>query len=239
MQVSKNTGLFEEQVLPQRNIVEETIPGRDEPYYFGTTSTPIEDEITLYTEDELTDQKIFEICDFLYQPYYKPLIFSNNPEKIYFAMFIGDSRIVHNGAKEGYFNLKFRCNSPYSFSPIYSKSVYISSDEDFTEVEVRNSGVSNILPIIEVQKIGNGEFSIINTTDGGKESKVSFVNDKELIVLDSESGNASTNLTGEVADDSIYNRFNSKYTTLVRGLNRLKIKGKSNIIISYYYKYYS
>lgn len=235
MQVQKGNGMFEEQFMPSRTIVEETIPGRDEPYYFGTTSTPIEDDIVLYTDNELTDRQIEEISDFLFAPYYKPLIFSDNPEKIYFAMFVGDARLIHNGAQSGYFTIRFKCNSPHSFSPVYNKSVYIGSETEYTDVNVINSGIYDIYPVIEFQKIGNGEISIINTTDGGKESRLYNLIDTQYIEMDSETKNLESNIT----HPNVYEGFNLVYPKLVRGINRLKIKGKSNVNISYYYKYYS
>lgn len=235
VQIQKGNGLFEESFMPVRTIVEEMIPGRDEPYYYGTSLTPIEDDIVLYTDNELTTRQVEEICDFLFAPYYKPLTFSDNPERIYFAMFIGDAKLIHNGAEQGYFSIKFRCNSPYSFSPVYNRAAYISSESSYTELEVINSGIGEVFPVIEVQKIGNGEINIINTSDGGSETVIKGLIDKQYVEIDTETNNLSSN----IKHPSIYEGFNLVYPRLIRGINRFKIKGKSNIIISYYYKYYS
>lgn len=235
MQVQKGSGMFEEQFMPQRTIIEEKIPGRDEPYFFGTDTSPIEDDIVLYTDNDLTDRQIQDICDFLYAPYYQPLIFSDNPEKIYFAMFIGDNKLIHNGARRGYFTIKFRCNSAYAYSPISSREFYSTSDTEFTEITIHNQGIFDIFPIVELQKIGNGDFTIINTTDGGRETSVNRLIDSQYVKIDAENKELETNLE----NTEIYGNFNLNYPSLVRGLNRLKIKGKANVIVSYYYKYYS
>lgn len=235
IQVHTSSGLYEEGFIPNRNIIEEKIAGRDEPYLFGVDTSPLEDSITIYTENDLTDEQINELSEWLLRDYYEPLIFEDNPEKIYYAMFIGDSQIVHNGAKQGYFTLQYRCNSCYAFSPVYTKSVYIDSNTIAEDVEIGIKGNHKNKPVINIKKKGNGDISIINTSNGGIETKVTGLIDTEELKIDCYNKEIETNLINTYR----YENFNRNYLELVKGVNRLKIKGAGLFEIQYYYKFNS
>jgi phage-related protein len=114
-------GLFEEPFLPQRKIEEISIRGKDKPYFQEVRLEPLSFELSFAFEDTYDEKKIREVARWLCQPYYQPFYTIDNPDRIFYCMVEGDSKLIHNGLKQGYITLTMRCDSPYSYSPKYTK----------------------------------------------------------------------------------------------------------------------
>ncbi|MGY5342933.1 phage tail domain-containing protein [Paenibacillus glucanolyticus] len=127
--VTMSSGMYEESLAPSRSIQEVSIKGRDRPYFQGTKKDPLKFNVSFAFEDTWDTQKIREVTRWLTeQEYYQELYFTNDlgrdPERIFYALFVDDPVLVHNGIREGYVNLTVRCDSPYSYSPIFTSRLY-------------------------------------------------------------------------------------------------------------------
>lgn len=234
LRVHTSSGLFEESFLPTRSIIEEKTFGRDEPYFFGFELSPTSIPLTLFFENGWDDTKLNEVATWIYQLNYKPLIFDEDESRIFYCMYEGDPKILHAGLKMGYVNLTMRCNSPFSYTPVYQQSFSFANNTVGTDIELFNIGHLSCLPTIEIVKVGNGDISIINSTDGGKETKITGLIDGEVVTIDGFNEDISTSLP----NTHRYNNFNNKFLTLPKGINRLKIIGNGNITFTYQSKRY-
>ncbi|WP_107838612.1 distal tail protein Dit [Metasolibacillus meyeri] len=111
-----NGNLYNETFLPQRQIIEKKIANNNEPYFQRVEHAPLSFKLSFYLENWLNDQDIRKIARWLFQPYYKPLVFDSNPNRVFYALVEGDSTLIHNGLHQGHVELTIRCNSPYSYS---------------------------------------------------------------------------------------------------------------------------
>ena len=119
----------EEVFFPSREIVEEKIKGNDRPYFMHTETEPLKFSVSFAFEETWNTTKIREVARWLTQHnYYQPLYFTNDlglgAERIFYAMVVDDSTLVHNCLKQGYINLTFRCDSPYAYSPLTTSRTY-------------------------------------------------------------------------------------------------------------------
>lgn len=131
LNVKLSGGMFEETFLPEREIKEIKISGRDKPYFQGIDYKSLEFELNFAFEYYYDEQKIREVARWLNQSYYKPFYTTSNVNRIYYCMVDGDSKLIHNGLRQGYITLKFRCDSPYSYTGKYTDDniEYLSTKE--------------------------------------------------------------------------------------------------------------
>lgn len=233
LNVNQNGGLFEETFLPTRSIIEEKVQGRDNPYFFGFDYSPLQFSVSFAFEDTWDDDRIRKVCSWLKQPYYQPLFFSNDINRIFYCVVVDDSQIIHNGMKQGYLNLTFRCNSPYTYTPTTLSPTYdYSVNTSGTDLTFINLGSEPCQPDIWIQKIGNGDISIVNLSDGGREFKFTGLVDQEELNVDCENQDIETNLSGTYR----YNNFNNKFLTFPPGTNYLKVYGNCKLQFRYRFK---
>lgn len=152
----------EESFAPSAEIIEETIKGRDKPYFQRVKRDPLKFSVNFAFMDTWDTRKISEVAEWLTSPeYYQELYFSNDigvdPERIFYAMFIEDSTLVHNCLKQGYIKLSVRCDSLYSYSPIMTSREYIW-DKSYAEIKNLdfNSGEKQSSLIVN----SNGELTL-------------------------------------------------------------------------------
>ncbi|EPY05357.1 phage-like protein [Paenibacillus alvei TS-15] len=117
--------MLEEPLASSREILEESIKGSTRPYFQGMKKSPFRFSVSFAFEDTWDTDKIREVARWLTeQDYYKELYFSSDPERIFYAIVVDEPTLVHNSLSQGYMNLTFRCDSPYSYSPTYLSPVY-------------------------------------------------------------------------------------------------------------------
>lgn len=109
-------GLFEENFLPERKIVEKKIANREKPYFQRVEHEPLSFSLSFAIADWESTETLRRLARWFFQPYYKPLVFDSNPDRVFYAIFEGDSSVFHNGMGEGYIELNIRCDSPYGYS---------------------------------------------------------------------------------------------------------------------------
>lgn len=123
--VNISTGMQEEPFAYSRSIMEDKIRGRSKPYFKGIKKEPLSFTVNFAFEDTWDEEKIKEIKRWLTeQDYYKPLYFSEDVERIYYALVVDDPVLIHNCLKQGYVTLTFRCNDAYAYSPVYTSREY-------------------------------------------------------------------------------------------------------------------
>jgi phage-related protein len=228
IQASVDSGLFEEQFLSNKSIRETRVKGNSKPYFQGIERDPLEFPLSMVFEHGFDDNKIRETTRWINQDYYKPFYSEENPSRILYAQYVGDPRIIHNGIKEGYVTLQMRCNDAFSYSP-----AYISPEYDFTintvsgtELTFVNYGDTIVKPIMEITKVGIGDVSIINHSNGGEIFEIKNLNDGEIVQIDNEREHVESDIPGVYRYDDITN---DNYLTMVYGTNRLTVYGKCKI----------
>ncbi|WP_299831190.1 phage tail domain-containing protein [uncultured Metabacillus sp.] len=233
IQINVDSGLFDEHFLPESSIVEEKVPGRDKPYFIRKEREPITLPFSILFENELTDEEARKIGRWLNQDYYKPLIFSTHPHKIFYAQYVGSARLLHNGCKQGYAKLEMRCDTSHPYSPVYTDSFDLSTNPTTgTMIKLTNNGDYDMFPIIEIEKVEDGDISIINTSDGGEEFELIGLTNGELITVDCEYEEIETDIPGVLR----YENHNDVFLSLPRGINHLKVFGKCKLTFKYEYK---
>lgn len=99
-------------------------------------------------------------------------------------------------------------------------------------IEINNVGIKKIRPEVWITKIGNGDLSIINTSNGNEELKFKNLLDGETVYINGEREFIETSL----AMTYRYDDFNDNYLEFVRGSNVLKVTGEAKIQFRYQWK---
>jgi len=176
LNVSLSSSLYEESFGSSREIQEIEIKGRDKPYFQRIKKSPLSFNLNFAFTETWDDDLIYNIKSWLLQDYYKPMVFSDNPEIIYYCVCVSEPKIIHNGLKQGYCSLEFRCDSSYKYSPQYVYSYDLSANSvDGTIITINNLGHENCFPILQITKVGDGsseaDVSIVNLSNAGIETK--------------------------------------------------------------------
>src|SRR5690606_18530223 len=75
---STESGLYEEVFLPTREIIEIKIPHRNKPYLQRVELEPLSFPLTIFIHEWQSRDNLRQIARWLYQDFYKPLIFDSN-----------------------------------------------------------------------------------------------------------------------------------------------------------------
>mgnify|MGYP001064795372 FL=1 len=138
--VNISSGMQEEPFVAGREIRETSIRGNDRPYFQGIDRQPLQFNVSFAFEERWNRELINKVARWLTDhEYYKPLIFSDEPEKIYYALFVDNPTLIHNCLSEGYINLTVRCDSPYVYSPLSLTKIY---DWNETPQTIEDSNMS-------------------------------------------------------------------------------------------------
>jgi predicted phage tail component-like protein len=227
-----STNLYSEPFLAPRTIKEFKVRGNDKPYFSEIQRDPLSFSLTFYFQDTWNDELISQVKQWLNQDYYKPLIFSELPDQIFYALVIDSPTLVHNGLKQGYVTLNIRCDSPYSYSPRIMTPDYNFTFSDENETTIINSGDLPIYPEIYIVKVGDGDL-VIDNFNGGGSMKFTNLVDKEEIYINCEREYIETSIPNFYRYDS----FNDYYMKFLYGKNYLKVSGKCYIRFQYQFKF--
>lgn len=250
--VSVAQGLYQEHFMATRSLNEVKIRGREKPYFFEVEKEPLSFNLTFCFKDGWDDDLFKKVQNWLNVDFYQPLIFSENPNKVYYAMPVDASELNHNGNKQGYITLTMRCDSPYSYSqdivtPWYkcvssaigtfvSPYLFIETgvkNEKF--IEIINDGDRDILPQIFIEKNDDGDITVTNTSRANSIMQFTSLLDGEKISINGENQIIETNLPNVWR----YDDFNDFYLPLVKGRNIIQIEGNCLIKFQYRYKFIS
>lgn len=235
----------EEDLSSQRTIIEHRIRGRTKPYFQELEYEPRTIYINAAFTSPFNEESISRTCRWLCSPvYYKPLVFSDEPDKIYYALVVEDFKIIHNCLSEGYLDITFRCNDYYSYSPAYYKEYDFSNNISDARITFDNLGDTTIYPEMWIQKIGEGDtesdLSIINSNDSGREFKFLTKKINQMGLVDGENlyiNNENRYIETDLMDIYRYDCFNNNYLRLLPGRNTLLIKGNFKLKLRWQYKF--
>lgn len=231
--VNMNSGMLEEQLMSEQSIMEEKVRHNDTPYFIGVERSPFSIEFSFAFDDTFNESKIRTITNWLgNQPYYKELYFSNNIDKRYYVIYNDSPQLIHNALKQGYITINMRSISPYTYSPTLTEGQYDFSLNPLTgsDIEIENLGNLNSMPVIEIEKVGNGEIEIINYSNATNSTfKLTNLVDREKIVVDCQREDISSDIPLTYHFDHVY----GTYPSFVQGLNFIKVKGNCKITFKY------
>jgi predicted phage tail component-like protein len=230
MNVHIESGLYQESFLANRSINEIKIKGRSEPYFQNIEDSPISLKLTFAFEDSFDTEKIRAVARALKKDFYFPLVFSQNPDRIFYAICVDESQLIHTGLGTGYITVNFRCNAPWSYSPTFSSPLYdlTSNPIEGTSIQFINNGDLPITPIITVQIISGSTFSIQNISNGGQTISFTGLQVNEILTIDDDQ-----NITTDVPLTWRYSNMTGDFLEILRGVNNLLILGNIKLQFTY------
>jgi phage-related protein len=118
----------EETFIHERKIEETKIRGRSKPYLRGIEREKLEFDIELAFEESFDNEVLNNVADWLCLDYYAPMVFTENPDRVFFCMLEGKSSLFYINNR-GYLKLHFVCDDAYVYSPIYQTKKYTTGSE--------------------------------------------------------------------------------------------------------------
>lgn len=190
--------MYKEEFAGQPEIIETSVPGRDQPYFHRVDHAPLEFNMVLAFEDSITEKQLKQLYLWLYKPDYRELKFGADyegdtfQEKSFYVIFNNQPKITYVFDEEenikGYIKLHARCNSSTGFI----KEIHdIEKDESIT---INNEdGVEPILYEINVKSIEAGDIKIgyedILIEDASKEEEITINNNTKVITTNTKNKN--------------------------------------------------
>ena len=195
---------------------------------------PLTIPMALFFDENLSEESIRRVKNWLSKEDYRELRFENEPEKVYYAVLSGTSELTHNAVASGYVQLELLTNSSYSFSNVFTIEG-ISNETDFSYVSIHNYGDEIAPTDIAVTMINNStsDIEIYNETTQENLKLVGNLANEEIVFMgEYEEIHTSSNLRHR------YNDHNGVFISLQVGENRLRVKGdfKYKIEAQFIYK---
>jgi len=223
--INIDTGMQSEPFFAERSIEEIEIPGNETPYFQRVKSKPLSFAVSFMFNDKWDERKLREVRRWLKQDYYQPLWFEEEPERIYYALAVEDSTLIHNCLKQGYVTLTFRCDSPYAYSPaVETASITAGS------FSLYNDGDDIVYPELWITTLGVGDVSIANTTTGKTTTFTGLANE-EVVYLNCINETIISDVTPR------YGAYNNIPLSLNIGLNNITLTGNATLVIKYQLKF--
>lgn len=235
-------GFISESVIGGASIEEEQISNDFKPSFRKLTRQPIEftKEIVLVDRYdnalEWTEADRQTVFNWLFHDEYKPLIFEDRPDIVYYVIATGDLSLNTINGK-GYLSVTFRSNSPFPWRAERKIEIPASptgSSELVLYIE-KGLAVSRLYPLIELERVGTSSTTVqvgnqVPITAGNQVIEdlsnsiglqASKINDVTKIRMNTKHKSITNALTGE----SLY-RFKteqSNFPFLIEGGNTISI----------------
>lgn len=134
LNISLDGGMQQEYFAAGQSINKITIKDRHKPYFQNVKKDVLTLTVDFAFEDNWTEDELRSVRRWLTEPtYYAPLIFSSNPEKIYYALYIDRPELYHNSMSQGYLTITFECNDAYAYSPLILSPLYEWDKNDYAK----------------------------------------------------------------------------------------------------------
>lgn len=231
--VNVDTGLKETPFLSEREIISETVAGNDIPYVYEHKRSPLIVNLTLSTLDNLwTFEKRREVARLLDIDEFGEFYSEDNINKKYYLLYTGGINLTHNGLEQGYITIQMQNISPYSYSPIYTNT-YLIENAETKIIEFVNSGDNDLFPEMWIKKIGSGNFTITNLSNGGEVFEFVDLVDGETVYVDNNNHDIETDILLTYR----YDNFNNNYLKITNySVNRLQITGDCELTFRYQFE---
>lgn len=231
--VNIDGGMFDETLVANRTIVETDVRGSDTPLFHSVEEEPLEFNLVIAFTKKFTDEDIDNVILWLFKDEYRPLYFEDKPNKIYYCMPVNDSRIVHNGLRQGYITLNMRCKSSKIESPIYVTPTYdLSNNTGDYKINIENTGHVDVFPEISIEKVGDGHITFIKN---GEIFEIRNLTDREQIYINTEKEIIETDIVGVTRYENVVGDFHDMILEL--GDNEYIIQGTCKLRFRYKFKY--
>jgi len=235
-----NNGMQEEFFMHPRELLTTQIKGRDELYLQYKNNNTFNFSVTFAFENTFTNNDLRVLKRLLNSEYFIPLQFIDESDDqtslnyIYYIMLSDESTLTHNCLNQGYVTLNFLSKSPYCFSEYMKSQLYdLSINETYTDIQFINHGDIECKPEIYIEKVGNGDISIVNLF-GGREFKFTDLLDEEELEVSSEYEIINTSLVATYR----YDNHNGNFLIMLPfSVNYLRVTGTAKFYFKYQYKY--
>lgn len=209
-----------------RDIITDKAAMRDNPYYYGFNGKCLDFKVTFANVDgqPFTEFKRRKIIQWLYKRDYRPLVFGENTDIVYYCM-PTDATRLDNGINEGYITIKFECNSPYAYSKTKVQTYIKSRDNNIMQIENLCNVKEFYYPEIEIEMLNSGNAIIYNLTTN-EQSQLNFLDRHEKVYINNE-------LKQIISSNGSYRlkNFNKNWLYLIQGINQLQFIGDMNVSI--------
>lgn len=224
-------GMFDDSLLASRTANVTRPRGRNRVLLQGVEEEVLTFTLELGFKKDFTKEDVEKTVMWLRESQYRPLFFENQPDRVYNAMFVSDSRIIHNGLNQGYLTLNVETDSPHIFSP-YKLTDKLTVVGNGT-ITIPNNGHEIVLPEISILKNGNGKITIVNETDDGNIFELSNLTNGEDLYLDCYRETIETDIVGVYH----YSDYVGHFPKLLLGNNTFSITGDCEITFRYKEEY--
>jgi len=231
--VSVDAGLKETPFLSEREIISETVAGNDLPYVYDHRRSPLTINLTLSTLEGLwTFEKRREVARLLDTNSFEEFYSEDNISKKYYLSYVGGINLTHNANEQGYITVQMQNISPFSYSPVYTTNHLIENAETKI-IEFANNGDNDLFPEVWIKKVGAGNFTITNLSNGGEVFEFVDLVDGETIYVDNKNRDIETDIPLTYR----YDNFNNNYLKITNySINRLQITGDCELTFRYQFE---
>lgn len=229
--ISLSKELFDEQVVASKSINEMYIPGKKDPYFLDVSEEPKLIRLSFSFLEPWNDKLIDEVIRWLNVDEYSPLFFEGDIDLLFYVIPIDGIHQMHNGLKQGYLTLNMRCDSGKSYSheiitPEYdTKKLSEIQNKEMPTIVLGNKGHFPIYPKVWIEKIDDGDLTIINRTNNGNVFEFKNIDVGERLFIDCKNEIIETNKNKTYR----YDDFNDNYLELLYGENVLNVSNNMKI----------
>jgi phage-related protein len=227
--------LYRERLFGARELLEESIRGRTKPYFQAVEQKPMEFTLAFALSNGFDYDHIRTLNRWLNVDFYKEFYFMDIPKYRFFVMPVSENFLTHNGLNQGYLELTMRTNDAYAFSEeILSEDYDLSLNTiDGTIITVNNDGDVPLEVEMWIKKIGDGNLTIVNTSDNDNEFRIQNLKDGEHLYLNHEKEDIQSNVPNFFHFEDVL----TDYMKLPIGENHLRVFGNCTIQFRYRNKY--
>lgn len=143
----------------------------------------------------------------------------------------GEDKVIYNGHRIGYVNLKFKCH-PTAYSNDIVTTVKVSGSKT-VELLNKTNVIDKTYPIIKFVLTSGNSVTITNLSNGQKIKLNDLKVNNEYEIFNAKKF-ATDNVNGNT-NMYVKNEFRS-WVDMVYGINRIKIEGNGEFQITYKYK---
>lgn len=215
------------------SIIETNSNSRVQPIHYGVNyhASPLEFTLVFGTEDKVLDRyEMEEIALWLtgHQDYKWLTIGQPDLEHCMFRCIITQLTPIHIRWLPCAFEATVRCDCPYAYGFPFEQVYQINGK---TNVLFRNEGSCReyLKPTITFRPSGGGgKVSIVNTSDGNRETALeNLPNSASAVVIDNKNG-----IIQGAENHNYYSGFNMNFFRAVHGDNNLVVTGNGTLVIS-------
>jgi hypothetical protein len=225
----------------QISIIQQKIFRNPVPYLYGVEQSEVlEFDVSIMSEAEIPSTKYSEISSWLFgkQNYGILRIMQNDMKGVYYKCFFTEPETIRVGNMIQGFTATIVCDSPWAWREPKTHTYYIATSPGSTGnfvTELYNYSANDYytFPTSVIIQIGSGggDIDIINIDDNSRASTITGLSPWETITMNSQLQLISTDVD---RTEPIINNFNLKWLRLVKGNNRIRIRGDVKRLVIVY-----